>query len=220
MSPSCSARIAEVAAMFDVAFRKSDSEGDKLGDEEDEEVKDSSDSGSESEGPVEGDESHEIDDQSRELRDESHGLDNEGRGVERDILGLEEEAAPKGQQVSAFRQPALTTWTYPEDAPSVAPSPISSPLISLIVPSHVATLTATIPIDEDQFLERYQLRSLKHEQERAAMTFGALWRPVLALKAWAGRVDTQMASMSQAGYDDHRLVHDLLVQQATLQREL
>ncbi|GKC98697.1 hypothetical protein Tco_1168972, partial [Tanacetum coccineum] len=29
-----------------------------------------------------------------------------------------------------------------------------------------------------------------------------------------------MTDMSRMGYDDHRLVHDLLVQQATLQREL
>ncbi|GJY90348.1 hypothetical protein Tco_0505544, partial [Tanacetum coccineum] len=33
-------------------------------------------------------------------------------------------------------------------------------------------------------------------------------------------VDTQMADMSRAGYDDHRLVHDLLVKQAALQCEL
>ncbi|GJR56598.1 hypothetical protein Tco_1407119 [Tanacetum coccineum] len=45
-------------------------------------------------------------------------------------------------------------------------------------------------------------------------------RPVLALETWAGHVDTQMANMSRAGYDDHRLVHDLLVQQTSLQHEL
>nr|GEW34643.1 hypothetical protein [Tanacetum cinerariifolium] len=36
----------------------------------------------------------------------------------------------------------------------------------------------------------------KHEQERTAVTFRALWRPVLALEAWAGQVDTQMVDMS------------------------
>nr|GEV26358.1 hypothetical protein [Tanacetum cinerariifolium] len=35
--------------------------------------------------------------------------------------------------------------------------------------------------------------------ERTAVTFKALWRPVLALEAWAGRVDTRMADMSRAG---------------------
>ncbi|GKE12735.1 hypothetical protein Tco_1416286, partial [Tanacetum coccineum] len=88
---------------------------------------------------------------------------------------------------------------------SDVPSPVSSPLISLTVPSPVATPTATIPVDEDSFKEidrdvgelytrsgavrdeifsqRYQLRSLEHEHERAVMTFRALWRPVLALEA-------------------------------------
>ncbi|GJU25972.1 hypothetical protein Tco_1164593 [Tanacetum coccineum] len=45
-------------------------------------------------------------------------------------------------------------------------------------------------------------------------------RPVLALEAWARHVDTRMADLSWAGYDDHRLIHDMLVQQAALQREL
>ncbi|GJV15638.1 hypothetical protein Tco_1360961 [Tanacetum coccineum] len=45
-------------------------------------------------------------------------------------------------------------------------------------------------------------------------------RPVLALEAHAGHVDTRMADMSRAGYDDHRRVHDMLVQQAAMQREL
>ncbi|GKE83741.1 hypothetical protein Tco_1557483, partial [Tanacetum coccineum] len=165
----------------------------------------------------------------------------------------------RSERVSAFRQPALTTWTDPEDgtvyidvptyppsAPPVqtppspdwtpsslpispshsnVPSPVSSPLISLTVPSPVATTTATILVYEDQFIEidrdvkelytrsmavkdeifsqRYRLRSLEQEQERAVMTFGALWRPVLALETRAEHVDTQMANMSRAGYDDH-----------------
>nr|GFB69852.1 hypothetical protein [Tanacetum cinerariifolium] len=127
---------------------------------------------------------------------------------------------------------------------SIDPSPIPSPMISLIVPSpiasYVATSTATIPIDEDQFIEvgaqlelyrsilqdhtqrldtmpptlfaKIDRDSLENEHERTAMTFGALWRPVLALEAWIGRVDTQMTDMSRAGYDDHRLVHDMLLQ--------
>nr|GEZ33503.1 hypothetical protein [Tanacetum cinerariifolium] len=32
--------------------------------------------------------------------------------------------------------------------------------------------------------QRYRFRSLEHEQERTAVTFRALWRPVLALEAW------------------------------------
>ncbi|GKC79194.1 hypothetical protein Tco_1129968 [Tanacetum coccineum] len=131
-------------------------------------------------------------------------------------------------------------------APSVVPSPILSSMISLTVPSPIASPVATpttiILVDEDQFIEinrdvrelytrseavrneifsyRYQLRSLEHEQERIVVTFRALWRPVLALEACAGHVDTQMADMSRTGDDNHRLVNDLLVQQAALQREL
>ncbi|GKF41691.1 hypothetical protein Tco_0125033, partial [Tanacetum coccineum] len=38
--------------------------------------------------------------------------------------------------------------------------------------------------------------------------------------AWAGHVDTRMADMSWARYDGHRLIHDMLVQQAAMQRGL
>ncbi|GKC08944.1 hypothetical protein Tco_1000554 [Tanacetum coccineum] len=128
-----------------------------------------------------------------------------------------------------FETPPSPEWSsgsFPISPSSpVVPSPIASP---------VATLTATISVDEDHFLEvgahlelygsilhyhtqrldalpptlfadinrdvrelytrsgvvrdeifsqRYRFRSLEREQERTAMTFGALWRPVLALKA-------------------------------------
>ncbi|GJR17148.1 hypothetical protein Tco_0965675 [Tanacetum coccineum] len=75
-------------------------------------------------------------------------------------------------------------------------------------------------VKDEIFSQRYRLRSLEQKQERAVMTFGALWRPMLALETWAGHVDTRMANMSRAGYDDHRLVHDLLVHQTSLQHEL
>ncbi|GKC08623.1 hypothetical protein Tco_1000233 [Tanacetum coccineum] len=41
-------------------------------------------------------------------------------------------------------------------------------------------------------------RSLEHEQERVAMTFRALWRPVLALESWAGQTDAQRAALWHA----------------------
>ncbi|GKE47609.1 hypothetical protein Tco_1478867 [Tanacetum coccineum] len=44
------------------------------------------------------------------------------------------------------------------------------------------------------------------------------FRRVFALEAWAGHVDTQLANMSRARYDDHRLIHDM--QPAAMQREL
>nr|GEU72590.1 hypothetical protein [Tanacetum cinerariifolium] len=64
---------------------------------------------------------------------------------------------------------------------------------------------------DEIFSQRYRLRSLEQEQERATVTFGAIWRPVLALKSWAGYVDSQRTEMWRARYDDHRLIHDLLV---------
>nr|GEX30291.1 hypothetical protein [Tanacetum cinerariifolium] len=75
-------------------------------------------------------------------------------------------------------------------------------------------------VKDEIFSQRYKFKSLEHEQERTAMTFEALWRLVLALEAWAGRVDTRLVDMLQDRYDDHRLIHDMLVQQAAMQREL
>nr|GFA53710.1 hypothetical protein [Tanacetum cinerariifolium] len=134
--------------------------------------------------------------------------------------------------------PASPEWS----SSSLLVSP-SSPVVPIPVASPVTTPAATIAVDEDDFLEgydrdlrelytrtravrdeifsqRYRLRSLEQEQERATMTFGAIWRLVLALKAWAGHVDARRVEMWQARYDDHRLIHDLLVQNITMQREL
>nr|GFC75860.1 hypothetical protein [Tanacetum cinerariifolium] len=132
--------------------------------------------------------------------------------------------------------PPSPEWSYGlffiSPAPSAVLSLISSPMISLTVSSPLST--ATILVDEDQFIEigaqlelfrgtlqdhtqrldampptlftginrdvrelytrsgvvrdkifsqRYMFRSLKLEQERTAVTFRALWRPVLALDA-------------------------------------
>ncbi|GKB18432.1 hypothetical protein Tco_0852355 [Tanacetum coccineum] len=279
MSPGCSARITEVAAMSDVVFRKrfrspyeslpspsptlpvwkryrgtselvlsTDSEADKLGDEEDSLDSDNRSEGAEDEGPAAWDEDPDMSDGRLGLGEDEAVLEGQGSGSTPEPERLE--------GVSAFRQPTLTTWTDPEDGSLPispphfdVPSPISSPLISLTVPSPVATPTATILVDENQFidvgaqLELYGSILQDHTQRLDALPptlfveidrdvrelytrSGAVrdeifsQRPVLALEAWAGHVDTRMASMSQAGYDDHRLVHDLLVQQAALQREL
>ncbi|GJW30944.1 hypothetical protein Tco_0047819 [Tanacetum coccineum] len=75
-------------------------------------------------------------------------------------------------------------------------------------------------VRDEIFLQRYRFRSLEREQERATVTFGALWRPVLALEAWTGHVDTRLADMSRARYDDHRLIHDMIVHQAAMHHNL
>nr|GEV71299.1 reverse transcriptase domain-containing protein [Tanacetum cinerariifolium] len=43
-----------------------------------------------------------------------------------------------------------------------------------------------------------RVRSLDHEQERVVVTFGAIWRPVLALESWAGQKDAQRAALWHA----------------------
>nr|GEV72004.1 hypothetical protein [Tanacetum cinerariifolium] len=42
-------------------------------------------------------------------------------------------------------------------------------------------------VRDEIFFQIYRFRSL--EQERVAVTFGAIWRPVLALESWAGQTD-------------------------------
>nr|GEX40002.1 hypothetical protein [Tanacetum cinerariifolium] len=57
-------------------------------------------------------------------------------------VGHSSESVPEPERpkrVSAFRQPTLTTWIYPEDVPSISPLPISSPMIPLTIPSPVAS---------------------------------------------------------------------------------
>nr|GEU83590.1 reverse transcriptase domain-containing protein [Tanacetum cinerariifolium] len=100
-------------------------------------------------------------------------------------------SAPKpkrSERVSASRQPTLAMWTDPTNE-------IDRNVRELYTRSRV--------VRDEIFSQRYRFRSLEHEQERTAVTFGALWRHVLALEACAGRVDTQMTDMSRAGYDDH-----------------
>ncbi|GKA17805.1 hypothetical protein Tco_0697642 [Tanacetum coccineum] len=46
----------------------------------------------------------------------------------------------------------------------------------------------------------FRLGSLERAQEQATITFGALWRPVLALEAWAGQTDIQRSALWLARY--------------------
>ncbi|GJW45294.1 hypothetical protein Tco_0074093, partial [Tanacetum coccineum] len=43
--------------------------------------------------------------------------------------------------------------------------------------------TRSREVRNEIFSQRYRLRSLEQEQERATVTFGAIWRPVLALES-------------------------------------
>ncbi|GJR58999.1 hypothetical protein Tco_1501161 [Tanacetum coccineum] len=170
------------------------------------------------------------------------------------------------KKISEFRQPTLVTWVDPEDdrvytnvaayaAPATPvqtppslkwslgslPFSTSSPVVPSPIALLVATPTATILVDEDQFIEvgaQLELhRSILHDHThrldalpptlvvdidrdvRELYTRSGV-RPVLALEAWAGHVDTRLADMSWDRYDNNRLIHDMLVQQAVMQREL
>ncbi|GJT20705.1 hypothetical protein Tco_0890642 [Tanacetum coccineum] len=102
-------------------------------------------------------------------------------------------------------------------APSIVPSLISSPMIPLTVPSLVATPATAETEGFFTKLGSIKLccrglflwicstigRSIallveKHEQERVAVTFRALWRLVLALESWAGQTDAQRAALWHA----------------------
>nr|GEZ70812.1 hypothetical protein [Tanacetum cinerariifolium] len=50
-------------------------------------------------------------------------------------------------------------------------------------------------VGDEIFSQRYRLRSLEREHERATVTFSALWRPVLALEAWAGQTDAYRVAL-------------------------
>nr|GFA08927.1 hypothetical protein [Tanacetum cinerariifolium] len=103
--------------------------------------------------------------------------------------------------------PEWLSGSFPvSSAPSAVPSPISSHMISLTVPS--PTPKATIPIAED------------HIDRDVRELYTRLGVARAGIEGMTGHVDTRMADMSWTGYDDHRLVHDMLVQQAALQRKL
>nr|GEU36015.1 hypothetical protein [Tanacetum cinerariifolium] len=54
-------------------------------------------------------------------------------------------------------------------SPSVVPSPISSPMILLTVPSPMATSTAIISVDEDQFIESALQQELQEMRDRVTV---------------------------------------------------
>ncbi|GJU28740.1 hypothetical protein Tco_1167361 [Tanacetum coccineum] len=240
ISPSLSARIAEVAAMSDSAFRKrfrssyesspsssppdlpsrkryrstselvkDDEEEDN--EDEDEEVEESSESDSKSEdaedkGPI-------VEDKGPATGDEGLAAGEEGPGL--GLMGVE---TPGDSIEKEGQMPSIS-----EVAPSIVPLPISSPMISLTVPSLVAPPAMTEArgfltklgaqvemqgglihdhmsgaVRDEIFSQRYRLRSLEHEQERIAVTFRVIWRPILALESWAGQTDAQRAALWHA----------------------
>ncbi|GKD98535.1 hypothetical protein Tco_1382432 [Tanacetum coccineum] len=73
-------------------------------------------------------------------------------------------------------------------------------------------------VRDEIFSQRYQFRSLEHEQERVAVTFGALRRPVLAIELWAGHTDAQRAALWHAISDTQGENRELRLQLAEERR--
>ncbi|GJX52689.1 hypothetical protein Tco_0281058 [Tanacetum coccineum] len=197
-----------------------DSEGDKLGEGDTKEDKN--------------DEGHGLDDDGQGLDDEGQGSEDEGlplgfgyRAARHRVLESTEKIAPNPEDgrvyidILTYVPLAALVQTSPSPEWSLSSLPVSpsSPVVPSPIASPVATPTTTISVDEDQFLEGQLeiksshrgigFRSLEQEQERATMTFSAIWRPILALEAWAGQTDSQMAALWHAIYDIQRENHDL-----------
>ncbi|GJW17029.1 hypothetical protein Tco_0024465 [Tanacetum coccineum] len=195
MSPGLSASMAEVAAMSESAFRKrfrssyesspsssppnlpsrnryrGTSELVEDDDEEDEEIEEILDSDSvsedaEDEDPAAGDEGLAAGDEGPGMGVESRGLDDESHGLHDESRGLDDECNTSEK----FR--VLYNFTQEHGG---------------LIHDHVVRLEELSPTLFE--------RSLEHEQERVTVTFGALWRPVLALESWAGQTDAQRAAL-------------------------
>ncbi|GKC13127.1 hypothetical protein Tco_1009909 [Tanacetum coccineum] len=100
--------------------------------------------------------------------------------------------------------------------PLTAPSPVASPATAE-TEGFLTELGAQVQmhegIDWDEiFSQRYRFRSLEYEQEWVAVTFGAIWRPVLALESWAGQTNAQRAALWHAINDIQGENQDLQLQ--------
>nr|GEY10652.1 hypothetical protein [Tanacetum cinerariifolium] len=168
---------------------------------------------------------------------EAEGFDSEreeSKDAGLDLKGHSSRSVPEHQRINqtpTHRLPThamlvdLVDVTAYTDIPIFVP-PVHTPVLN---PSSLkwssgslhANLTS-VELENEGFLAELgaQLGSLERAQEQATITFGALWRLVLALEAWTGHKDAQRAAMWQARYEDHMLIDDLLVQNATIQRKL
>ncbi|GJX92422.1 hypothetical protein Tco_0345748 [Tanacetum coccineum] len=108
------------------------------------------------------------------------------------------------ERISAFRQPTLVTWVAPEDGrvytdiPTYVPPVAPLELHRSILHDHTQRLDALPPtLFED------------YDRDLRELYTSAIWRPILALEAWAGQTDAQRAALWHAIYDIQRENHDL-----------
>ncbi|GJY09829.1 hypothetical protein Tco_0378014 [Tanacetum coccineum] len=120
------------------------------------------------------------------------------------------------ERIFVFRQPTLVIWVDPKDGR------VYTDILSYVPPTdlfrHRHLLSGRlVPCQFHHHLQ--QFRSLEREQERATVTFSAIWRPVLALEAWAGQTNAHRAALWHAIYDIQRENQDLRRQIAEKMRE-
>nr|GFA18182.1 hypothetical protein [Tanacetum cinerariifolium] len=131
--------------------------------------------------------------------------------------------------ILTYAPPAAPVQTLPSSEWLLGSLPVSPS--SLVIPSPIASPVATPAQDlrelytrsgavkDEIFSKRYRFRSLVREKERATMTFRAIWRSVLDLKAWSGQTDAQREDMWHTIYDIQRENHDLKRQLTEERRE-
>ncbi|GJZ36229.1 hypothetical protein Tco_0582046 [Tanacetum coccineum] len=182
------------------------------------------------------DESRGLDNEGHSVESDGFGLEEE----EEAVPGGQQQAAPVVG--TAVTPPVQTLpspeWTFGSLLISPSYSVVPSPMISQTVPSPVATPATAetegfltepgaqvdmqgglirdhaVQLEElsPALFKRYQFWSLEYEQERVAVTFGAIWRPVLALESWAGQTDAHRAALWHAISDMHGENRDLWLQ--------
>nr|GFA76311.1 hypothetical protein [Tanacetum cinerariifolium] len=94
---------------------------------------------------------------------------------------------------SSVRPPTSPEW-FSESLPVSPANPLS-----VASPVPVAALDE---VRKEIHSQRFRLKSLERVQEETGITIGALWRLILALKAWAGHTDSQRGALWQARYED------------------
>ncbi|GJW34993.1 hypothetical protein Tco_0057913 [Tanacetum coccineum] len=238
MSPSHSVRVAEEMALSDSALHKrhrisyeTSSSSFKEDDIGEEDTDDDEGHGLDDEGHGLDDEGHGLDDEGHGLDDEGHGLYDEGCSVENDGISLEgeEERRTEGQhgssELGGNHECAFRTWVWGVEAPRLssrrglayidipAYPPPAPPAKTLPSPEWSS---GSLPVSPAPFAVPSPILS-----PMISLTVPSLIASlVTALTATILACDTTEGNMSRAGYDDLRLVHDMLVQQAALQHEL
>ncbi|GKA08573.1 reverse transcriptase domain-containing protein [Tanacetum coccineum] len=158
------------------------------------------------EGPGMDDESHGID-------DEIHGLDKEVNSVREYGFGIEGRG---GRLYWGLAQEGSGSTLESERPEREFGTHLGQPSI---------TITCDRPggwgINHDHAYDWRRggfqpdlFESPEYEHERVAVTFGAIWRPVLAVESWAGQTDAQRAALWHAISDMQGENRDLRLQLA------